>query len=63
MLVEALIITFCGSFVEGTFNIMDDIMEDRTKLAIKNYKATMKVKYHLRAEAATSTTMHVSLQM
>ena len=38
-------------------------MEDCTKLAIENYKATMKVKYHLRAEGAASTTMRVSSQM
>lgn len=49
ILVKALMTPFSGPLVEGSFNIMDDIVtEDRSVLTVENYEAISTVKYNLR---------------
>ncbi|KAK7093163.1 hypothetical protein V1264_008806 [Littorina saxatilis] len=63
-LVFACLSVFTGPFVEGTFNIMDDIIEkDRSALTSENYEAIALTKYALRSQKKTSSTMEVSHQM
>eukprot|EP00745_Piridium_sociabile_P019195 TRINITY_DN2900_c0_g1_i2.p1 TRINITY_DN2900_c0_g1~~TRINITY_DN2900_c0_g1_i2.p1 ORF type:complete len:270 (+),score=47.64 TRINITY_DN2900_c0_g1_i2:279-1088(+) len=55
---------FSGPLVEGTFNIMDDIVEnDRTSLTSENYEAIALIKSGLHAEKKTSTTMDITHRM
>lgn len=43
---------------------MDDALEDnQANMAVENYEAIMKVKYHLRANSVKSTAMPVSASM
>lgn len=55
---------FSGPLVEGSFNIMDDIItDDRASLAVENYDALAHVKYTLRAAGSKSDTMIVTAHM
>lgn len=48
-LVKAILTIFSGPFIEGTFNIMDDIItNDKSALTVKNYEALSIIKYNLR---------------
>lgn len=63
-LVKALLSIFTGPLIEGTFNIMDDIVEsDRAALTVENYEALSCVKYGLKARSITSLNMDVTATM
>ncbi|GBN85449.1 hypothetical protein AVEN_67195-1 [Araneus ventricosus] len=58
LFIKAVMSVFSGSLVEGTFNIMDDIVtDDRTSLTIQNYEACSLIKYYLRSRGKKSTTL------
>lgn len=52
---------FSGPLVEGSFNIMDDIItDDRSRLTVENYGALAHIKYTLKAAGVKSTNMKVT---
>ncbi|GBM63510.1 hypothetical protein AVEN_73790-1 [Araneus ventricosus] len=58
LFIKAVMSVFSGPLVEGTFNIMDDIItDDRTSLTIQNYEACSLIKYYLRSQGKKSTTL------
>ncbi|XP_073672055.1 uncharacterized protein [Paramisgurnus dabryanus] len=60
-LVRALLSLFTGPLVEGSFNIMDDIIEkDRVRLNIETYEGFAVIKTHLKAAEQTACTMRIS---
>ncbi|KAL8580377.1 hypothetical protein ACOMHN_037476 [Nucella lapillus] len=63
-LVKALLTIFTGPLVEGTFNLMDDIIRpDRSKLLTENYEAVAVIKSHLKSLKVKATTMTVTPEM
>jgi hypothetical protein len=63
-LTKACLTIFSGPLVEGSFNIMDDIItDDRSRLCIENYEACAHIKYNLRSIRKKSTEMNVSTNM
>lgn len=63
-LVKALLSIFTGPLVEGSFNIMGDIIEeDRTRLTIHNYEALAVIKSYLSARSLKATTMKIPPKM
>lgn len=60
-LVKALLSLFTGPLVEGSLNIMDDIIEkDRVKLNIETYEGLAMIKSHLKAAGRTVSMMNIS---
>ncbi|GBM89204.1 hypothetical protein AVEN_158759-1 [Araneus ventricosus] len=56
--IKAVMSFFSGPLVEGTFNIMDDIItDDRSSLTIQNYEACSLIKYYLRSQGKKSITL------
>ncbi|GBL84953.1 hypothetical protein AVEN_42213-1 [Araneus ventricosus] len=56
--IKAVMSVFSDPLVEGTCNIMDDIIaDDRTSLTIQNYEACSLIKYYLRSRGKKSTTL------
>lgn len=63
-LVRALLSVFTGPLVEGSFNIMDDIIEkDRVRLNIETYEGFAVIKTHLKAAGETASTMKISASL
>ena len=63
-LVKAALSCFSGPIVEGTFNIMDDILEkDRTRMTAENFEALLSVKQTLKASGCTATTYPITVEM
>ena len=55
-LVKALLSIFSGPLIEGTFNIMDDIVEkDRATMTIANYEGMARVKFGLKKRGQKGT--------
>lgn len=64
VLVKALLSIFSGPIVEGSFNIMGDIIEeDRACLTTENYEAIAIIKQRLKATRETAVTMKISEKM
>ena len=64
VLVKALMSIFTGPAVEGTFNIMGDIItEDRTSLTTFNYEALAVIKRRLQVSGQHAVTMNVPQKM
>lgn len=60
-LVKALLSLFTGPLVEGSLNIMDDIIEkDRVKLNIETYEGLAMIKSPLKAAGRTVSMMNIS---
>ncbi|XP_062396671.1 ankyrin repeat and KH domain-containing protein 1-like isoform X2 [Sardina pilchardus] len=60
-LVRALLSLFTGPLVEGSFNIMDDIIEkDRVRLNIETYEGFAIIKANMKAAEQTSSNMKIS---
>lgn len=63
-LARALLSVFTGPLVEGSFNIMDDIIEkDRTSLNIETYEGFAVIKTHVKAAEQTASTMKIGAAM
>ena len=63
-LVKALLSIFSGPLIEGTFNILNDIIEeDRTKLTNHNYEALLMVKSYLNARELKAVSMDIPKSM
>ncbi|KAL2080712.1 hypothetical protein ACEWY4_024505 [Coilia grayii] len=63
-LVKALLSVFTGPLVEGSFNIMDDIIEkDRVRLSTETYEGFAIIKSHLKAVEQTPSTMTISADL
>lgn len=63
-LVKALLSIFTGPLVEGSFNLMDDILEaDRTSMNVETYESLAFIKSHLKAEGKTASTVAISSSM
>jgi hypothetical protein len=62
--VKALLTPFSGPLVEGSFNIMDDIVtEDRSVLTVENYEAISTIKYNLRRRKMKAIELQPSISM
>jgi hypothetical protein len=63
-LAKAVLSVFAGPIIEGTFNIMDDIVEsDRTSLTAESYEALALTKFALKAKKETSCSMKITHKM
>jgi hypothetical protein len=63
-LVCALLTAFSGPLIEGTFNIMGDIIEeDRSTIAIENYEAVALIKTALKRKKVKSNNLKVTPAM
>ncbi|XP_053384313.1 uncharacterized protein LOC128550116 [Mercenaria mercenaria] len=63
-LVFAMLTIFSGPLVEGTFNVMGDIIEeDRTRMNIENYEAVAIVKTALKRKAVKASALKVTPSM
>uniref|UniRef100_A0A3P8TH97 Uncharacterized protein n=1 Tax=Amphiprion percula TaxID=161767 RepID=A0A3P8TH97_AMPPE len=63
-LVKALLSVFSGPLVEGSFNLMDDIVEtDRARLHIETYEALAIIKSHIKASGKKSPSIDISAAM
>ena len=63
-LVKALLSIFSGPIVEGTFNIMDDIMrKDRTSMDPHTYEAMATIKHGLKRRKVSGIDLPLSKQM
>lgn len=59
-LVKALLSIFTGPLIEGSFNLMDDILEvDRCSMNLKTYESLAIVKSAIKAREGTATTMKI----
>lgn len=55
LLVKALLTIFFGPLIEGTFNIMDDIVtSDKSAPTVENYEALSIIKYNLKRKKIVS---------
>lgn len=62
--VKAILTPFSGPLVEGSFNIMGDIItQDRTVLTVENYEAISTIKYHLRRKKIKAIELEPSPNM
>lgn len=60
-LVKALLSLFTGLLVEGSFNIMDDIIEkDRVRLNIETYEGLAIIKSHMKVIGKTACKMQIT---
>ncbi|XP_056441350.1 uncharacterized protein LOC130378664 [Gadus chalcogrammus] len=60
-LVKAVLSLFTGPLIEGSFNIMDDIIEnDRVRLNIETYEGLAIIKSHMKATGTTASKMEIS---
>ncbi|KAG8175384.1 hypothetical protein JTE90_007395 [Oedothorax gibbosus] len=63
-LVKAVITPFSGPLVEGSFNIMDDIITaDRSTLTVENYEAIYTIKYNLRRQKLKAIDLKPNVNM
>lgn len=63
-LVKALLSLFTGPLVEGSFNIMDDIIQnDRARLNIETYEGLAIIKSHIKATGKTAPNIEISPAM
>ncbi|KAH3845631.1 hypothetical protein DPMN_087913 [Dreissena polymorpha] len=63
-LAQSLLSIFSGPLVEGTFNIMGDIIEeDRAKMCIENYEAVAIVKTAMKSSNVNASTLKVTNAM
>ena len=62
--ISAMLSIFSGPLIEGTFNVMDDIVEkDRSKLTVENYEAMAIIKTALKRRKNSALEMTVNADM